>query len=150
MNPAKYFIRRTPRERRLALEALRHLAWAKILVQVLPFPRLARRLGKPQTETSRTITPQERAIAAEISWAVQAVARHLPVGFVCLPQAVAAQAMLRRRGLSTTLYFGVAFDQNRKDALTAHAWLRAGDRIVTGADQIHGHHAVEWFGDNLL
>jgi hypothetical protein len=147
MNRIKYFFRRTAGERRLALEALCFLAWAKILVQVLPFSRLSTRLGKPQIETPYSITPRDRAIAVEVSWAIQAVARHLPLGFVCLPQAIAAQAMLRRRGLPTTLYFGVAFDQKKKNHLNSHAWLRSGDKIVTGENQIRGHRAIEWFSD---
>jgi len=147
MNPARLFLRRTPRERQLAFEALRRLAWAKAVVHLLSFPRLSRRLGAPQTETPHAISAQDRALAIEVSWAVQAIARHVPLGFVCLPQAMAAQAMLRRRGVSTTLYFGVAFDHNKNDPLQTHAWLRAGDKIVTGVDQIRGHHPVEWFGD---
>jgi len=63
---------------------------------------------------------------------VQAVARHLPWRFVCLPQAIAAQRMLRRRGVASTLYLGVAPDREKPDAIAAHAWLRAGDKIVTG------------------
>ncbi len=147
MNPFNQYFGRTARERRLFLEALRRLVWAKILVQTLPFPRLARRLGQAQIETPREISAADRALAVDVSWAVQAVARHVPLGFVCLPQAIAAQRMLRRHGLPTTLYFGVAFDQKRKDSIETHAWLRAGDKIVTGEDQIPGHHAVEWFGD---
>jgi len=35
-----------------------------------------------------------------VAWAVQAVVRHVPLGFVCLPQAMAAKWMLRRRRLA--------------------------------------------------
>jgi hypothetical protein len=147
MNPCRQWLRRTSRERHLFLEALPCLVWAKILVHTLPFDRLARRLGTLQTETPRTIIAEERALAVAVSWAVQAVARHVPLGFVCLPQAIAAQWMLRRRGVSTTLYFGVDFQQEKKIRIRAHAWLRAGDKIVTGEDQKRRHQAVEWFGD---
>jgi hypothetical protein len=147
MNPPKQFFGRTLREWRLFLEALRCLAWAKILVHTLPFPRLARRLGQAQTQTAPMISPGDRTVAVQISWAVQAAARHVPLGFVCLPQAMAAQRMLRRRGLATTLYFSAAFAKGKKARLQAHAWLRAGDKIVTGEEQMAGHPAVAWFGD---
>lgn len=147
MNPFAQYFGRSEAERRLFLEALRCLVWAKILVQTLSFPRLARRLGRTQIETSREISATDRALAVDVSWAVQAVARHVPLGFVCLPQAIAAQSMLRRRGLPTTLYFGVALQREKSISIGSHAWLRTGDKIVTGEEQIRGRPAVAWFGD---
>lgn len=126
------FIRRSGRERLLFLEALVGLCWDKARVRCLPFRRIARGLGTAQLETPLSLPPAERALAVEISWAVQAVARHVPLRFVCLPQAIAAQRMLRRRGIASTLYLGVSPDRAKPDAIAAHAWLRAGDKIVTG------------------
>lgn len=97
--PAKFFRRRLG-DRRLFLAALGNLLWAKFLVHAIPFRRLAPHLGRAQAETPATITARERALAVEISWAVQAAARHVPLGFVCLPQAIAAQRMLRHRGIA--------------------------------------------------
>lgn len=138
--------RRTWRERLLWCEAFAALAWAKLLVHSLPFRRLATRLGRAQTETPETITRSQRAIAVEISWAVQAVARHIPLGFVCLPQAIAAKGMLRRRGLPSTLYLGVTPGRARPEAITAHAWLRAGNKIVTGEAEAAQHQVLASFG----
>lgn len=114
-------------------EALAWLCVAKIVVTLVPFRLLARMLGTRETETGTNITPADRKIAVRVSWAVQAAARHVPLGFVCLPQALAAWRMLRRRGLPTTLYFGVAIEPGGRAGVLAHAWLRAGDKIVTGA-----------------
>ena len=129
-------------------EALLALAWAKVLVHTIPFRRLAPRLGLAQTESPAIITAAERALAVEVSWAVQAAARHIPLRFVCLPQAIAAKWMLRRRGLATTLYLGVAPDRAKPDAIAAHAWLRAGDKIVTGEIEAARHRAIATFGGN--
>lgn len=148
MKTVSLLARRSPREWLLCLEALSCLLWARILVSTRSFPRLARGFGQPQSETTRLIAPADRAVAVKVSWAVQAVARHLPLGLVCLPQAIAAQWMLRRRGLPTTLYFGVASNPAKQDAIEAHAWLRAGDKIVTGEEGVRRHHPVEWFADN--
>jgi len=149
MNTFTRFFQRTGRERALFFEALLYLAWAKILVRTLPFRRLAARLGQAQRQTPETITPRERALAVDISWAVQAAARHVPLGFVCLPQAIAAHRMLRRRGLPATLYLGVASDPAKREILTAHAWLRAGDKIVTGENEIAGHVVVATFASDV-
>lgn len=141
------FFRRSPRERRLFLEAVLWLAWAKLLVHGVPFRWVAPRLGRTNVETPEAITVTGRTLAGEISWAVEAAARHVPLGFVCLPQAMAAKWMLRRRHLPSTLYLGVALDPTRKAAMLAHAWLRAGDKIVTGAAEAQRHSKVAAFGD---
>lgn len=145
MNRIGKLFRRTPRERALFLEALLRLAWARLLVRTTPFRRLAPHLGRPQAETPLTITPGERALAVEISWAVQAAARHVPLRFVCLPQALAAKWMLQRRGLASTLYLGVAPGLQTPDVLTAHAWLRAGDKVITGDHEMGYYVTVATF-----
>lgn len=129
------------------LEALLCLAWAKLLIHTVPFRRLAPRLGQTQTETPPAIAAAERARAVHVSWAVQAVARHVPLRFICLPQAIAAKWMLRRRGIATTLYLGVAPDRAKHEAITAHAWLRAGDKIVTGESEAARHRVLAFFAD---
>jgi transglutaminase superfamily protein len=141
------FFRRGWSDRGLFCEALALLLWAKLLIHWVPFRRLAPRLGRAQAETPPTVAPAERAVGVKVSWAVQAVARHLPLGFVCLPQAIAAQWMLRRRGLSSTLYLGVAADPERPAALIAHAWLRLGDKIVTGESEAAKHRKLASFAD---
>ena len=57
-------------------------------------------------------------------------ARHVPFRAVCLPQAIAAKAMLRRRGINSVLHFGVA--KRSDQSLDAHAWLDAAGIAVTG------------------
>lgn len=64
-----------------------------------------------------------------IAWAVRQAARLVPRAS-CLTQGLAAQIMLARRGLPSTLHIGV-----RKDALApfeAHAWLTFQGRIILG------------------
>lgn len=131
--------------RALLLEALAWLCWAKLLLRVVPFRRLAPRLGKPMTESTATLTEPERLLAARVSWAVQSAAANVPLGFVCLPQAMAAKWMLRRRHLATTLYLGVARPDEGK--LTAHAWLRAGDSILTGRAESRTHTTLASFAE---
>jgi hypothetical protein len=77
----------------------------------------------PPAEDDRTLKQAE-----SIRWAVDTAARVLPWKPVCLPQALAGTAMLRRRRIASTLYLGV--DPGR--GLDAHAWVRVGTLIVTG------------------
>lgn len=144
-SPLEKFFGRTGLERRLFFEAIAELLRAKVLVHTFPFRRLARTLGRPQAETPPAIEPARRAVAVQVSWAVQCAARHVPLGFVCLPQAIAAQRMLRRRAIASTLYLGVATDRENPDGIAAHAWLRAGDKILTGEHEAAHHRQLASF-----
>lgn len=139
------FLRHDGPKKLLLLEALAWLCWAKLLLLLVPFRWLAPRLGKPQSESPPAISPGELDLAEHVSWAVQSVAAHVPLGFVCLPQAIAAKWMLRRRRLASTLYLGVAKPDEMK--FTAHAWLRAGDKILTGRAESLTHSTIATFAE---
>lgn len=121
-------------------EAVACLALARIAVILLPFRVLAPRLGARHAETPATAgrEPAPRGVA----WAVAAAARRSPWRSGCLEQAIAAKAMLRRRGVESTLYLGVA-----RDPLAAHAWLRVGDLNVTGGRDVSRYAVVASFTD---
>lgn len=66
-----------------------------------------------------------------MTWA----ARHVPFNAVCLPQAMAARIMLKRRGVDSVLHFGARIGQNKigpDKPIDAHAWLDAAGVEVTG------------------
>ena len=111
-------------------EALIALAIARIAMALLPFRRIAAWMGTPGAETPATATAAEIRVAEEIGWAVGALARRVPWDGRCLAQALAATAMLRRRGLEGTVSFGVCRGETTE--LDAHAWLRFGPCMVTG------------------
>jgi hypothetical protein len=71
--------------------------------------------------------------------------RRLPWMSQCLVQAVAATWMLQRRRIPSTLYFGLAKDSDGK--LIAHAWVRSGERILTGAKGHHDYRVVATFAE---
>lgn len=132
---------RTPAERRLLLEASAWLALSRLAVRLLPFRWIAPRLGRHMAATPEIPLVEHEALLKSVSWAVRAAARHVPFEAVCLPQAMAAKAMLARRGVDATLYLGV----QRGEAMGAHAWLRVGDRIVTGRREAASHTVVSTF-----
>jgi hypothetical protein len=146
MNRLAKFMRCTSPDRRLLLEALALLCWAKFLILVMPFRWIVPHLGRPMAESSADISEAERRLALRIAWAVLAVARNVPLGFVCLPQAIAAKWMLRRRRLPSTLYLGMQRKNELK--LTAHAWLRVGDKILTGRAERLDHTVIVTFAED--
>lgn len=118
----------TPSEWARLIEAVAALTLASVLLKALRFDRLARRLGRHMAEGPSD--PDRAAVrtARLVRWAVTAAADRLPWKPVCLPRAVAAHWMLRRRGLASTLYLGL--DASR--GYDAHAWVRLGRVVVTG------------------
>lgn len=127
-----------PASRRLLREALLQLLAARLLMALVPFRRLAARLGEPEAESPADVPEAQRAEAEAVGWAVRALARRVPWDGRCLAQALAGARMLRRRGLPATLYFGVRKDPGT--AFDAHAWLRCGPCLVTGGE---GHEAYQ-------
>ncbi len=131
------FLRLERGRRALLVEAAVWLVVARITLMVLPFSRIAPRLGRSLApEQGRRYgfpeppSPRSSAIAREVGWAVTRAARHLPFRAVCLPQAMAAKVMLRRRGVVSVLSFGVA--PARVMQGESHAWLTAAGVEVTG------------------
>jgi hypothetical protein len=119
-----------PREEKaLFFEALCSQYWSRVLLLVLPFRRIVKRYPNPETpgkmtdpkllEDIRTATAQANVLAF---WKNR-----------CLVQSLAARRMLSRRGIASSLSFGVTLDDNKK--VMAHAWIRAGNmEIVARGD----------------
>ena len=116
-----------PRRLLLAAEAVAALTAATVRVRTVPFARWRARL---ELGPGGEVRGEDRAHAVEIGNIVRAVGRRVPRLFICLPQAMAAQAMLRRRGIATSVTFGV----RRGDKAELHAWLHHGDQMLTGQD----------------
>ena len=125
------FLRLSSSDRLLFVEAVIWLGIARLAVLVMPFRWIAPFLGRHMAESPQTTESEQKEIAERISRVVQTVSRHMPWECKCLTQAIACKNMLKRRGLQTTLYLGVA--KGGEGNLKAHAWLRSGDMIVTGA-----------------
>jgi len=122
------FVRLPLREQGLLIEAIAGLTLAGIILKTLPFARVAARLGRHMAVSPDAAEPGDLERARRVRWAIDLAARNLPWKPVCFPRAVAATYMLRRRGVSSTMYFGV--DPARD--LDAHAWVRVGPLIVSG------------------
>jgi hypothetical protein len=133
--PLRRFTQVGGRRRALVIEAVACLLLARLGLIVVPFPALARRLGRfvppsdPRAVAVRDKTAQAGR-AEEIGWAVTRSARYVPFKAVCLPQAMAARVMLKRRGVPSVMHFGAARGEDKP--LDAHAWLDAAGVEVTG------------------
>ena len=83
----------------------------------------------PPTET----TPSDAlpGPVARIGWAVPRIAKAMPFRADCLVQAMAAEALLARRGYASEICIGARKTQG---GVAAHAWLTHEGRVVTGGE----------------
>lgn len=144
MNSFVKVARRQPIDIFLSAEALFFLILFRIGLRLLPFRRILRSITRHKSDVQPVLAspdPEAYNTALRVRWAVEAVSRNAPAGFVCFPQALAAYSMLRRRGISSTIVYGVGHSHIGK--LIAHAWLTLGDRVVVGREGFEGFQPIE-------
>jgi hypothetical protein len=109
-------------------EATVMLALARLAVRLAPASRILGWARRPRRRVRRFSMGE----VGWIRWSIEEIAPKPWMNAACLPRALAAQAMLRRRGIASTLCLGVARENQE---LSAHAWLELGQSIVMGGDQ---------------
>ncbi|MDR6722685.1 MULTISPECIES: lasso peptide biosynthesis B2 protein [Paenibacillus] len=125
-------------------EAFFYLGLARIL-KAMPFAKIAPGLGIPMHETPMTGLNRSQIVTLRnVSKAIMLASKITPWQSRCLVMAIAAMKMLERRNISSTLYMGTA--RNKEGQMMAHAWLRSGKLIVTGADTMDQYTVVGVFG----
>jgi hypothetical protein len=119
----------------LLFEALVWLTVMRVAIVLCPFRWLVRGFRLAPGASAVVPGALDGARAGRIAWAIQLGAVHTPWLSTCLAQSLTGMAMLRRRGISGTLYLGVARRADAGDAIIAHSWLCCGDAMLTGAGQ---------------
>jgi len=133
------FLRIDSTDRWLFLEAIVMLGLARLIIVTTPFRLIAPWLRRsPEADTRYDV------LVRRVRRAVTTAARNVPWNAVCLPQAMAAKAMLARRGCGSAFHLGANF--NAQGRLIAHAWLVAGGAIVVGAAGIDDVTPLARFG----
>jgi hypothetical protein len=133
-------------DRNCLIEAAFWLGCARLAIVILPFRRIAPFLGRNMAQSLEAEESANRELLDKISWAVTTASRQLPWECLCLAQALAGKAMLKRRGVTSTLYLGLAKDEEA--SLRAHAWLRCGNRILTGEREMAEFTIIASFAEN--
>jgi hypothetical protein len=138
------------REWRLLIEAFAWLGLLRLVTWALPYRRVASLLRLAQSDAAQAQVDAAQAQAeppaagggrAEtIAWALCAAAGRTPWPSTCLVRSLAGCVMLRRHGVPSVVYLGVAKDAG--GSLVAHSWLRCGDRVVTGGGSHQRYAAI--------
>lgn len=125
------FLSRILRHRKdlwLLTEASCFLVLAGTVIRFLPFRRVLATAGRTPGVPPPDPSAREN-IGARVGWAVRASAARLPWRPLCFPQGLAAQWMLRRRGIDSTFYYG---GQVCDGDVRAHVWVADGDVPIVG------------------
>jgi hypothetical protein len=131
-------------DRAMAVESLAMLAAARVLVRTTPQSKLVSRFGGSRiaaAEAPGTARSDARAssksivsrVGSRVGASVEHVARFTWWRSMCLEKALAGKWMLRRRGIASTMYVGMA---RKGSEFIAHAWLVGEGQTLTGAGNL--------------
>jgi hypothetical protein len=113
-------------------EALFALWVGWVLVFAFPIRRTAAWFGGTTAPAAgHTVGAEKIRRAAYIARRVARLAKCVPWRTTCLVQALAGSLLLKRRGITAVVRFGVT---KQKPGLAAHAWLIVGGRTVLGGE----------------
>jgi len=116
------------RRRAYLREATVTLAIAQLAVRFMPASSVFAWANRPFGHINRFAVDE----ADWVFWAVEHVGAKPWMNAPCLPSALAAHAMLRRRGIANRLCLGVSRDG---DEFAAHAWVEIGkDKIARDSE----------------
>jgi hypothetical protein len=134
----------TPRTMRRAYlrEAAVMLVLARLAVRFVPAARIFAWADRPPRRIRRFAVDE----IGWVSWAVENLGAKPWMNALCLPCALAAHAMLRRRGIASRICLGVA---RERGALSAHAWVEIGDDKIVGGAEADGFARLATFGGAL-
>src|SRR5262245_43720850 len=121
MRRIRRFVQLSGGERRMLLRVLLVVGVARASLWLLP-------MAKARRMVTRAAKGTAGGSVEKLVWAVETVSRCLP-GTTCLPQALAAQALLTCSGFPSQVEIGVAKDEGFR----AHAWLVCYGQVVLGA-----------------
>ena len=123
------FLRQPHQRRSLLLEAAAGLILTRLALRFVPFRHLKPFFNQPASEVQVEGSMRAR-LRKEVAWAIERTAKVLPGKTVCFPRGIVAQAMLRRRRVGTTLYYGVTHLPEGDPV--AHVWVQDGPLGVVG------------------
>lgn len=131
-------------DRVLLCEAFLLLAFARVAIGLLPFERIAR-IAAPSLGADIPAPMERNRLRSRVRWAVRACARRVPFKAVCFQQGLAAQLMLRRRGIPSVMYYGAAPAPDKKAGLAAHVWVSDDGVYVVGGESAADHAVLATF-----
>jgi hypothetical protein len=133
IQPCRRFLALDRTQRGLVIEAAGLMVFGWAGLRLCRFVTLRRVLDRVVALTSASHLSAGEDLVPRVRRAVKAVAARCPPA-TCLVQALAADAMLRRRQVSCNLRFGVRLSETAGDPLEGHAWVECGGSTIDASD----------------
>jgi len=115
----------------MVLRAFIYSAGFRLGLLILKPKRMKKNWGLEGVESSEDEPVGEASYVEKTAKCVSLVCNNTKWESKCLVRALTAQKLLKKKDISSTLYLGVRQDETGKPL--AHAWLRWGNHLVTGA-----------------
>ena len=134
---------RAPRARGIAnrllvLEAIVALLPAAFAVRFMPFARVVEGGGRVRRRRGavepRRLTRMVEIARTKVPWRAK-----------CFESALCLRVMLRRRGVASTLHYGIGAAED--GALNAHVWLSVGGEVLIGGENAAQYACVATFSN---
>jgi len=135
--PLMRFYRLSRQRRATLLRAVLTLTAASAAVAILPF-RTAIRFGSIGLKRGPDLTVEDCV------WAIEAASRRLPWQTMCIQKGLAAQRLLRGRGVNAVLHYGARRTVGPAQ-LEAHVWVSIDDNTIIGGEEAPGFAEVAVF-----
>jgi hypothetical protein len=123
-------------------EAMLMLIVARIAIRFLPMPQIFQWANRPVRRVQRFASYEARWVA----WSVEAMGARRWMNASCLSCALAAQGMLRRRGIKSRLCLGV---DGENSVLAAHAWIEIAGDVIVGRTETGHFKPLAQFGGGV-
>ncbi|AET70491.1 hypothetical protein Desor_5100 [Desulfosporosinus orientis DSM 765] len=143
MKHLKKFIKLSWKIKLLLLGSLCLLGIVRLAILIIPFRYLTLFMGRKMVESPNEISSRQLLRALKVGWSVNKVSNFTPWESKCLVRAFTTQIILRLLTIPSTLYLGIA--KTNVDQLHAHAWLRCGNCMITGASEREKFKSVAHF-----
>ena len=106
-------------------------AWYRFRILTVKMSKLQKTFGIRDEESPCELDIEDQKCAYRIGMRVEHTCNRTPWQSKCLVKALTASHLLKKRGISHTLYLGVGQNDSK---MIAHAWLRSGRLYVTGGN----------------
>ena len=143
INKIRQFIKLSWQKRLLLMEALFWSDLSRLTILLIPFRFISPFLGCQDERINKKNLKNDKNYITDIMWSISTASKHTPWKNTCLVQAITAKMMLKIRKQQSSLFLGIAKDQDKN--LKAHAWLSSGDIIVTGSETTEEYTVISSF-----
>ncbi|KAF5046253.1 Transglutaminase-like superfamily protein [anaerobic digester metagenome] len=127
MRIIKSFLQLPNREKLVAIESLLWVIWIRIMIWVLPFASVQRRVQK----RGGNLHSIPKISIHRLRTMIMVAARYVPRA-TCLVQALSGYILFSKYGYHPTIKIGVLTDNGEFEA---HAWLEQDEKVVLGESE---------------